>query len=298
MKTTQFHLYTHMAYIIISATMLMACSTEAKFSTEDVTITCTVHEVSAGLIECNFSTSKDSYYFIDCIPAHEGVNPMNHQKQFMLLALDSADYKYREWRYWLLSRGEFNIAPFSSYALQYGSTHKVFTKLHPNTDYWVFYFVVDPETQHPTSRLGLQTIRTTEKSTIEVHFDYRVNGVWDYIYPRDEKGNILNNYPFIGTTLDSTGIAKEGYTNAVEYFKAWLIADENHEDRKIFNGIIATKNDGTDGHTTFKEGEVYYTCFAGLDGGIVHPVLYSFRWTGYNFSLYIQDNEENNLFNQ
>ena len=156
---------------------------EAKWNTEDVSLTMQVSAVSAGFIECRFTTSKDAYYLIDCVPVDKEVQPYAHQKQFMTLAIDSAYIDYLQWRYWLLEAGESYIAPFASHSLQYGDVDKIFTNLTPGSDYWVYAFVVNPETNKPAGRLYLQTVHTADSSLFDVHFDYRVRDVYDYIYP-------------------------------------------------------------------------------------------------------------------
>ena len=45
-----------------------------------------VGRVSAGFAQCSFSTTKDAYYLISIEPVRAGYNPMDHQKQFMMLA--------------------------------------------------------------------------------------------------------------------------------------------------------------------------------------------------------------------
>ena len=140
-----------------------------------------IKTVSAGFIECDFSTNVEAYYLIACVEAVEGENPLDHAKQFMTLALDSANVEYLTWRNKLLKEGEFNIAPFASHSLQYGPVTHFFTGLLPESDYWVYAFVVNPQTLQPAGKLYFERVTTLDESIMDVHFEYRIKGRWDYI---------------------------------------------------------------------------------------------------------------------
>ena len=166
-----------------------ACNPDAKWETEDVHISIDLQYVSAGFVECSFSTDKDAYYLIAIDSVRQGYNPMERQKQFMMLALDSAHLSYLRWRNELLQDGEFHIAPFSSHSLQYGAVNYFFTSLTPNTDYWVYAFVVDPVTMKPIGKLHMVNTKTYAQSQVDISFHYRIKGSWDYIYPLDGHRN-------------------------------------------------------------------------------------------------------------
>ena len=121
------------AVCILSALAVLSpsCNPEAKWETKDVKVDMSVKTVSAGFVECSFSTNKDAYYLIAITEAWENYNPMYNSKQFMQLALDSAYADYLMWRNYLLRDKEFNVAPFASHSLQYGSINHFFTGLVP-----------------------------------------------------------------------------------------------------------------------------------------------------------------------
>ena len=90
---------------LLSIVLCLGCNPEAKYEVENVNIDIRVKAVSAGFVECDFTTDKDAYYLIAIIPAQEGINPLDHQKQFMTLALDSAYVEYLDWRHDRLEEG-------------------------------------------------------------------------------------------------------------------------------------------------------------------------------------------------
>lgn len=272
--------------------MLSSCNPDAPWTTQNVSVRMHTRVVSAGYAEVSFSTDRDAYYFIDCVPVREGENPLEHPKQFMMLALDSAYTAYIEWRNWLLKEGEFNIAPFSSHMLQYGAVDRFFTNLKPETDYWVYAFVVNPEKLEPVGKLYLETITTTDHSIMDVHFEYRVRGLWDYIYPLNPDKNINNSYPYLAATQDSAYLTDVEKQSPEEYFsslfdmlaKAGAVSD-------IRYGVQAVQNDGINSFVLFEQGHTYYTAIAGFDGVVGGGVIYKFTWTGEDFEAYFTDED-------
>lgn len=270
--------------------MLSSCNPEAQYETKDVAITISPSTISAAYIECSFTTDKEAYYLIACEPAQPGVNPMEHQKPFMMLALDSANTEYIMWRYDQLTAGEFNIAPFSSHCLQYGNIDHFFTNLIPDTDYWIYAFVVEPEKIQPAGKLFMQKVRTKKTSVVDVHFEYRIRGYWDYIYPLNPDGKINNHFPYLAATVDSLtlvdywgGISPEQYFS--DYFQA--IADVNAKDQ-IRYGVQVVYNDGYNTDELFELGHTYYTAIVSFDGFIGNNVIYRFTWTGEEMEAYFK----------
>lgn len=285
--------------LLLAIIMFCSCDPEAKWETSDVEITINVQTVSAAFIRCEFKTNKEAYYLISCEPVVQDVDPMSYQKQFMMLSLDSANVEYLAWRHEQLLNGEFNIAPFSSHALQYGDISHVFTLLEADTDYWVYAFVVNPSTMAPVGKLHLTTVHTAPYSTIDVDFEYRVKGYWDYIYPVDSKGSIVDYYPYIAATCDSAFVADTyGQTPYERLYELISFIAESKDllEENIRFGVNAIDNSflGT-GYVTFEEGATYYTAIAGCDGEMGSLSVYRFVWTGEGFEAYFTD--EDNILN-
>jgi hypothetical protein len=276
--------------------LLPSCSPEAPWTTSNVKINLSVQTVSAGFVECDFTPDKDAYYLIAIETARKDYDPMQHQKQFMTLALDSAYAEYLIWRNELLRKGEFNIAPFASHGLQYGKMEHFFTSLVPNEDYWIYAFVVNPQTMKPEGQLFMTTVHTTDTSIVDVHFAYRVKGYWDYTYPLDSLGNIYPRFPYLATTCDSLTLAAAGETDPVYYFYLWTLDQFlNPKDANVFYGVHAVENDGWSSIEAFEEGHTYYTAIAGFDGLFEHLTVYRFVWTGDSCNLYFTDTDPANI---
>lgn len=276
-----------------------SCNPEAEWETENVKLNMTINKVSAGFVECSFSTNKDAYYLIAIMEPWEDYNPVANQKQFMQLVLDSAYAEYLFWRNDLLRAKEFNVAPFSSHSLQYGDTQRFFTGLLPESDYWIVAFVVDPVAMKPASQLVFENVKTTAESVMDVHFDYRVKGLWDYIYPVDTLGKIHDNFPYIATTRDSLTLVHEGITTdegAVTYFAFWTTERFLFPElANVTYGVHAVENNGVQSSELFKEGHIYYTAISGYDGSFKQTTVYKFKWTGANCDLYFKDTDPANI---
>ena len=288
--------------VLIPYSLFLApsCNTEAAYETKDVEVSMTVKNVSSGFIECEFETNKDAYYLVAICEPWEGFNPTTHQKQFMQLALDSAYAEYLLWRNDLLRQQEFTIAPFASHSLQYGKTTRFFTGLIPYKDYWVYAFPVDPETMIPADKLVLENVKTPFASTVEIRFEYRVRGMWDYVYPVDTLGRINSGYPYTVLTVDSIDIASTiaDYDTPVPFFTDWEIELFKYPElADIFYGVKATENDGTQPHSSckFEEGHTYYTGITGFDGLFKHMAIYKFTWSK-DCVYYFHDTDSTNLF--
>lgn len=275
------------AVVAAIAAVLSACNPEAPYSLKnDTKITIKVEQTSAGFVESSFSPSRDVYYLTSLEKVKEGRNPESYEKQFMQLALDSAYDYYLSWRRSLLEQGVpvHQIASFKDHCLEYGKTTYSFYYLEPDTDYWLFAFAVDPETNKAVSRLFLDTIHTLESSKIKCHFRYRIRGTWDYVYPENEKGEILSNFPYSGATVDSLTLRERMVASPAAFFLDSLrTLFEQRNEAQIYTGIIAHNNDGVgngSSPTVFVEGKTYYTAIAGVDGSL-NPdqrAIYRFVW--------------------
>lgn len=287
-------------HLLLITLILFSCKPEAKWSEDiDTKIDIDIRMISAGYIECNFTTNKDAYYMISIEYVREGYDPMAHQKQFMTLALDSANVVYLAWRNQLLLNGEINIAPFSSHSLQYGTTKHFFTGLQPDRDYWLFAFVVNPETMTPMGRLHLETIRTTEESVVDIHFEYRVKDNWDYIYPVNSVGIIHSDFPYIATTRDSLEIHTDDYQSVQNYFLNWMSEQFlNSKQAKVFYGVQVTENNGENSHLIFEDGHTYYTAICGFDGTFKQSAIYKFKWYKEDTDYFFVETDSANIINE
>ena len=284
--------------IFIFQFSIPSCKPEAPWTTKNVELNMDIKTVSAGFIECDFSTNKNAYYLIAIEEARDDYNPMAHQKEFMMLALDSANTEYIQWRHSLLKSGETNIAPFSSQGLQYGDVNHFFTGLWFEQKYWVYAFIVDPDKMQPVGKLYLQTVTTKFESIIPLRFDYRVKGDWDYIYPLDSTSGTINaHFPYITMTMDSVdvdkAIADEGFiTTPQEYFSLRLLYLSTHpKEVDVLYGVSTKYHDGFEEYE-FEQGHTYYTFIGGYDFSIRQSTLYKFRWEGEKTNLYfsLKDN--------
>jgi len=282
---------------LLSIVLCLGCNPEAKYEVENVNINVSVKAVSAGFVECDFTTDKDAYYLIAIVPAQEGVNPLEHQKQFMTLALDSAYVEYLDWRHDRLEEGEFHVAPFASHALQYGNIDHFFTGLWYDTEYWIYAFVVDPVAMKPRGKLHLVTVKTAFESSVPIMFEYRVNGDWDYIYPIDSATySIHEHFPYVAITRDSLDVdeaindSSSDYgwcTTPQEYFSYWLLYHSTHpEEARILYGVSAFKHDYFTTDIAFEEGHTYYTFIGGYDFSLKQNTLYKFLWEGDSTDIY------------
>jgi hypothetical protein len=164
--------------------------------------------------------------------------------------------------------------------------------------------VVNPDELHPAGKLYLARLKTKEESVVNVFFEYRVRGAWDYIYPVDTVGDIYDHFPFICLTLDSLNILEQVEeaqrptvnldTVAIEYFSEYflsLMASKEDVSRLLNYGVKASEHDGWTTPVEFEIGHTYYTAIVGWDGVMGNNVIYKFNWTGDNFEAYFKNED-------
>ena len=283
--------------VILALVCLVSCKPdEVVAHTNNVEIDIQIKQVSAGFANVEFSTSKEAFYLTGIHPVREDIEDIHEvAKPFMLLALDSAYVDYLYWRNQQLQVLTPFVTDFASYALQYGNTNQYFTMLRPMTNYWVYAFVVDVTTNKPSGKLYIEELTTDSTSDVAMWFEYRVEGQWDYVYPKDTLGEINSYTPWVGETIDSLSLREMGYGTPAEYFLERFEEVYRGDYKRILYGIYAHENNGEgDGtsNTKYEAGRTYYTGMSSLDAPLTYPLkknlydIYRFTWTGDSTKLY------------
>lgn len=282
--------------VLVLIGMVSCNPDEVAAHTTNVQIDIQIKQISAGYANVEFSTNKKAFYLTGIHPVRKDIDDIQKvSKQFMLLALDSAYVDYLYWRNQQLQQMIPFVTDFASYALQYGNTNQYFTLLRPSTDYWVYAFVVDPATNKPAGSLFITTLTTDSASRIPMWFEYRVEGQWDYVYPKDAKGEINSNTPWVGETIDSITLREQGWETPGKYFLSRFDEVYKGDYKRILYGIYAHENNGeSDGTsvTKFEMGKTYCTGMAALDAPLTYPLdtnvydIYRFTWLGDTTNLY------------
>lgn len=291
-----------LAYIVSLALVvaLSACDPTPLSFSDKVEIVANQVQVSAGFCEYEFNTSEPAYYITGVMPVNRRYDPATYPKQFMNLILDSAKIDYIAWRRQLLMDGISHVADFSSHSLQYGLTDRFFNALHPNTDYWVYAFVVDAQREKPVGQLFIEEITTKEESDIWMHFNYRVNDCWDYIYPVNESGELITNVPWVGETMDSIKLREMGAETPGRYFSEQFAQRSYDSQQEVFYGVYSHRNDGSGRDAMlFEQGHTYYTALACFDGPILAGTqprcfdIFRFTWSGPGTQLFLTHEQDN-----
>ena len=282
--------------LLVLACMASCKPDEVVAHTNNVEIVIEIKRVSAGYANVEFSTNKKAFYLTGIHPVREDIEDIQKvAKQFMLLALDSAYVNYLYWRNQQLQVMTPFVTDFASYALQYGNTNQYFTMLRPMTDYWVYAFVVDATSNKPAGSLFIQELTTDSISTTPMMFEYRVEGQWDYVYPKDITGDINSYTPWVGETIDSLTLREQGWETPGKYFLSRFDEVYKGDYNRILYGIYAHDNNGEgDGtsKTKYEMGHTYYTGMSSLDAPLTYPLdtnlydIYRFTWMGDSTKLY------------
>lgn len=271
------------ALVLAALLLLLAgCKTESKYHLLGVKFEIEIATVTKGYVHAYFYPSTVAYYVTGCMPVNDWYDPVNKPDQFMTLMVDSLYVEYLDWRYDYLKNQEDYIADFASHSLQYGDSERYFQDLQPDTDYWVYAFVVDPGTKEPFDQLWLTTVRTDSLSAYRAWFDTRVQGSYFYMYPREaEDGAILETVPYTGGIVDALDLVEdipwpldiEGKLDKYSERAYELAVDYGILDDITYTGVKQINYAGR-----FKSGHIYYIIIGELQGGIVNRAYYRFTY--------------------
>ena len=216
------------------------------------------------------------------MPVNDEYDPINKADQFMTLMVDSLYIDYLDWRYDYLKNQEDYVADFASHSLQYGDSEKYFQNLRPDTDYWIYAFVVDPGTKEPFDQLWLTTVHTGSEAAFRAWFDTRVQGSYFYMYPRDgENGEILETVPYTGGIVDALDLVEDIPWPLDIEGKLDKYSERAYDlavDYGILSNITYTGVKQIDYAGRFKTGHIYYIIIGELQGGIVNRAYYRFTY--------------------
>lgn len=289
--------------IILACAALCATSClmniKPYFATEDVTLDMKVLRVGAGFCHVNVEVkafdglSDEAWFFLGICPEEE-YSKFKSDVEFMDWAVKGAKTEYDEWK--KKYGNDFMVADFASHSLKYGNTETFFNYLEADTDYRVFCFVMNPETEKPVGDLYKEKIHTEYFSKLDVCFDYRIKDHWDYIYPKDRtSGKLISDVPWVAMTADSLDVRRSGVEAPDEYFVAKY--DEQIADKslRILYGMYAYNNDGIGdmgNAVCFEEGHTYYTSIATFDGWLADYAYYKFTWTGPGMEILLTEEDD------
>lgn len=270
--------------VILAAVLLLiaaGCTTKSKYHLFGVKFDIDVNEVTRGYIHVNFRPSTVAHYVTGCMKVNDDYDPVEKSEQFMTLMVDSLYQDYLKWRYDYLKNQIDYIADFASHSLQYGDSEKYFQDLEPDTDYWVYAFVVDPYSKEPFDDLWLLTVHTDSLAAYRAWFDTRFQGNYLYLYPREyEGGPILEDIPYTAAILDSLEVMYS-YTDPGEPFIDKLNAYSDHvfEVAKKFDILETFSYTGVrqvEFGNSWASGNSYYIFMAEIQGDLCNRAYYRF----------------------
>lgn len=285
-------------YTVIFCTLLftlVSCDPEAVYNLKNVKIDINVSRLSSGYAYVTYHTSKPAYFVIG-IEKMSNQDIINHPSQYMTLVMDSVYIDYVQWRHSYLKDGEENIAGFSSHSLEYSSSMERFYPLDEDSDYWLYAFVVDPNTKQPVGNLVKQKLHTMKKVESEVHCNIRMDGSWLYTYPKGRSGLINDYCPYFWTTISDESLQESFHGSAREFLREFFKSVDQSYYKNVSSFGVDVYNDAEIEY--FKVNEDYHFISCTLDGEIGNMVHYKFTYNGIETMFekrYPDDNIEENI---
>ena len=282
----------------IISLLCISCSEQSPYYIRNTRIDINVNLVSAGIIQVEFVPNKEAFYYFGITELEQDqTEPYDDENQFMEKVLNRAYSNYMDWRYEQNEKGAPYIASFADHTLAYGRTDKYFINLKPDTRYFIYAFIVDPQDQQYKGQLFSTVVTTTVKSEIDAYFDMTIDRDWDFVYPLNSKGEVVSVVPYKVSIIDKNTIMEHFAGDTFDYFHkpAWyflfnVFTDSTGTDSiKISNplensfGVSCRQHDGSDPRIiTFQENETYYAAICSADGLYQHEslIIYRFTWEG------------------
>lgn len=246
--------------------LLTACDPEAPYVTEGVNITLNVPSstVSAASVKVDVIPENDRvYYYCGIMP--DSAFSATIDLRFMEYVLDSVYLDYINWRKDLLASSSPYVASFSSHCLGYGADSHTFSGLTPETDYLIYAFCVNPETNQPMGQLFKTTVRTGAYHPSDMTFTYSIehkkDGLWLTIEPS------ADTEPYVWDLSETSAVNQ--YGGVPGYVDAYmsLFKETGQTDYVLVRGYTyfnLTNN--------LEAGEDYTIMVAGYDGNLTTPI--------------------------
>lgn len=255
----------------IAAGSAISCSDKAEFISGYTPIKISVENnaIRATQLKVSIEPENDKvYYFCDVVEKSVHT-PGQGDLRFMQLTLDSLYRDYIDWRYQLLRENANYVAPFSSHCLSYGKDYRIFLNLKPNTNYYVYAYCVNPETNQPIGGLYTLPIKTTEVKPSTMTFTWERKGTHVAVTPSNDEE--LYIWDVVEEEMLTEWYDSDPEEYLKEYVEAYIAMDMLRDD-------ICQSITGFNFDYMFQEGGTYYFIVAGYDGEFTTPV-YSEKFT-------------------
>lgn len=267
---------------LVLAALAASCSKDAVYNILNVSIKNEIDDISRGHIHASFTPNRDAWYMTGLLEKSDEYNPEKYPDHFMVLMLDSLYREYLDWRYEYLKDEVPYIADFASHSLNYGNTEKNFEGLKPDTDYWLYSFVVDPESNSHVGELFLNTVHTLDKSSFgNIFFSAQIVDQAINAYVLDKKGgSIKDKVPFLFEMIDSVAL-RDSYPegpveDAIQNYQEEMY--DLYKQYDLINWVVSYGKISIDWSEYLENNETLYLALGVVDAGLSNKTCYKFKW--------------------
>ena len=254
------------AVAVLAAALISACSGEAEYITKQTRINLYVKdgELRAGVVKIDITPENDKIYYFCDILTPDKYTPGTGDERFMQLTLDSLYRDYIDWRYDLLKENSPYVATFSSHCLCYGCDERMFADLKPDTDYIVYAYCVNPETNQPMGDLYWRAIHTATIQSSDLTFEWKFQNNQLVVIPSNDTDYYL-------LYVIEKDVVDDYYEGDCEAFLQMLIeayCEYGLMEKQLRNSI--SKYDFSD---ELEDDRTYYIILAGYDGELTTDIF-------------------------
>lgn len=246
-------------FLAVAVLAAFSCSDQAEFIKGSTPIRISVgsKEVRATSIKASIIPENDKVYYSCGIVEKSKHSPGQGDLRFMQLSLDSLYRDYIDWRYLLLRENANYVAPFSSHCLHYGNDSHFFLELKQDTDYIIYAFCVNPETNQPVGDLYSLPVRTAKFQPSSMTFKWERRGTQILVTPSND-----DEY-YIWDVIDKETLDGWYGSSAEAYLKDYV---QVYAEYGLLRDDLCQSISSYNFDYLFSEAGSYYFIVAGYDG--------------------------------
>lgn len=209
-----------LALLCAATAAISSCNTVSPYSTDPCKISISIADgtPTASYVLANFVTEGDVNYYYANVATKEEFNKATNHERFMQLCLDWEYVEYVNWRYDLLVDNAEYVTDFASHSLYYGSDSRYFRDLNPSTEYFLYAFCVNPETNQPIGPLYYVPFTTGDLKqsdiTFQAMFKEREDGAHISVIPSNDNEHYVWTFEDV-KTLEESHLSIKDYAQII-----------------------------------------------------------------------------------
>ena len=261
--------------IAIAALVFSACTEKIVLVTTPVNISLTVDEVRGTKAIFTITVDNQDAYYSYCL----WNDPKISDEALLDYILNVAEEDYRI----KTENGVLQIASYVDYNGYRGTRTLRATRLHPDTEYKLMVFQINPKTREPIGKAISQTIKTKPVEQTPLDFEFIFRGMTITVIPSDQSRSYYWEYNNQKLMIDNFNWPFGWYLSLVDMYEHY----------GFMENLLSKGTDVYDAERdSFDEGEICTVIAAAYEGGEITSDYKEFDFIYQNRGLHPYVSEE------